>query len=323
MSEYEYTKYIATKETLKDTLAKYGVAILPNVFSDSECDHLVNGLWDYFETITNTWATPLSRTNPDSWKGIYSLYPLHSMLFQHFSVGHSQVCWDFRQHPVPLSIFSHLWSCKPEDLLVSFDGVSFNLPPEVTHRGWNRDHTWYHTDQSYTRNGFECVQSWVTGLDVNEGDATLAFLEGSHAYHKDFATHFQKTDKSDWYKLTPEEEQFYIQQGCSPKKIKCPKGSMVFWDSRTIHCGAEASRERQHQNIRAIVYLCYTPRAWCTQSNLVKKRKAFDEMRTTNHYPHKPKLFSKVPRTYGNDLPPLTVPPAPVVQEIGRRLAGY
>ena len=54
--------------------------------------------------------------------------------------------------------------------------------PEETNRGWHRS-TWYHTDQSYLRPDFECVQDWVTAYDVDEGDATLAFMEKSNIYH--------------------------------------------------------------------------------------------------------------------------------------------
>lgn len=321
---YEYTKYVTTVDNLRATIEKYGVAILPNVLDDTECSSLVSGIWDYFEHMTQSWSIPISRNNPASWKEIYKFYPKHSMLFQHYSVGHAQVCWDFRQNKTCANIFASLWQCKPEDLLTSFDGLSFNVPPEVTKRGWNQNHTWYHTDQSYSRNSFESVQSWVTGLDVHDGDATLAFLEGSNKLHKNFADHFKITDKSDWYKLNETEEQWYVDQGCTPKKIMCPKGSLVFWDSRTIHCGVEADKHRHEQNMRAVVYLCYVPRSLCTKANLAKKVKAFEELRTTNHYPHKPKVFAKTPRTYGGPpVPDVTPIEPPVLTELGRRLAGY
>lgn len=321
--DYEYTRYITTKDTIKDTLAQYGVAILPSVLDSVECEHMMDELWNYFEYISSDWETPISRNNKHSWKEIYTLYPKHSMLFQHYSVGHCQAVWNLRQNAKMLDIFATLWKTKPEDLLVSFDGLSFNMPPETTNRGWNRQHTWYHTDQSYTRNNLESIQSWVTALDVNDGDATLAFLEGSNAHHKAFADHFKVADKSDWYKLTEEEEEWYVKRGCVPKKIKCPKGSVVFWDSRTIHCGVEASKEREKTNFRAVIYLCYTPRSACTDKNRQKKIRAFEELRTTNHYPNKPKLFSKIPRSYGGELRDVKMIEAPVLTAIGRRLVGY
>jgi hypothetical protein len=34
---YEFEKYVCTKETLKDTIAAYGVAIIPSVLDENEC----------------------------------------------------------------------------------------------------------------------------------------------------------------------------------------------------------------------------------------------------------------------------------------------
>jgi hypothetical protein len=197
------------------------------------------------------------------------------------------------------------------------------MPPEVVKRGWNRNNTWYHTDQSFARNEFECVQSWVTGLDVNEGDATLAFLEGSNQFHAEVASKFSKTDSADWAKLSKEEETYYVEKGCAYKKIKCPKGSMVFWDSRTIHCGSEAIKGRAKENLRAIAYLCYLPRSLCSKANIKKKQKAYNELRRTTHNPVKVKLFPKHPRTYGNPLPDIKPITEPILTKLGKYLAGF
>ena len=144
MRKYRFSKYKTNKDNLAKTLKEHGVAIIPNILDDSECDELVNGIWDYFEHISQKWSIPINRNNHDSFREIYKLYPLHSMLFQHYSIGHSQVCWNQRQNPKIVDIFKTFW--KTDELLVSFDGLSFNLPPEETNRGWYRGNTWYHTD---------------------------------------------------------------------------------------------------------------------------------------------------------------------------------
>jgi hypothetical protein len=51
------------------------------------------------------------------------------MLIQHWGVGHTQACWDVRQNIKIVEIFAYFWGCYPNDLLVSFDALSFNLPP--------------------------------------------------------------------------------------------------------------------------------------------------------------------------------------------------
>jgi len=321
--QYEFNKYICSKETLKDKIEQFGVAIIPNVLNEFECNLLVSGIWDFFEHISQNWDIPLDRNNNQTWKQFYKLFPLHSMLIQHWSVGHAQVSWDIRQNIKIVEIFAYFWNCNINDLLVSFDGLSFNLPPEITNRGWNRNNTWYHTDQSFTNPNFNCIQSWITGNDINDGDSTLSFFESSHIYHEEFKNKFGITDKKNWYKLNKTEEQFYIDKGCVIKNIKCPKGSLVFWDSRTIHCGIEPSKNRPFQNIRAVIYLCYMPRHLCSKNNLLKKQKAFQQLRTTSHYPCNIKLFSNTPRTYGSQLPTITNICSPTLSDLGKSLSCF
>lgn len=323
MDNYEFDRYVTNKESLLTTINMYGVAIIPNVLNNEECNEMVNGIWDYFEYITQKWDIPIKRNDKNSWREIYKLYPLHSMLFQYFNCGHIQAAWNIRQNKKILDIFSYVWKCKNEDLLVSFDGFSFCLPPEITRRGWNRDNTWYHTDQSYVGNDLETIQSWVTGIDIDKGDATLSFLEKSNNFHKDFKNKFNITDKDNWYKLTKIQEQFYIDKGCSIKNICCPKGSLVLWDSRTIHCGVEPFKRRKNPKLRSIIYLCYLPRNLSDKKNIEKKKKAFNELRNSTHNPAKITLFPKNPRTYGNEIEEITQINPPILSSIGYKLAGF
>jgi hypothetical protein len=319
MDYYEYDKYVTNKNNLKQTLEQYGVAIIPHVLNKQECQTMLDGMWQSFEHITQQWEKPIQKNNYDSFK---LLYPLHNQLYQRYTLTHSQYYWDIRQNEKIVDLFSTLWEVNNEDLLVSFDGLSFCLPPEITKRGWHHK-DWLHTDQSFTNNQLTSIQSWVTALDINKGDATLTFLEKSHLYHEQFSKHFKITDKSDWYKLNEKELDFYKQLGCEKKAISCPAGSMVFWDSRTIHAGQNPIKGREHAHTRCIVYLCYTPRIKSTPSQLKKKQKAFEELRTTNHCPHKPKLFPVHPRTYGQPLPVITPVSQPLLSPLGKRLAGY
>jgi hypothetical protein len=323
MDTYESQKYNTDKEHLNETLNMYGVAVIPSVFSYQECDDLLNKMWTFFEHITQNFEQPIDRINQDSFKQLFKLYPLHAMLIQRFGIGHAQFAWDARQNPKAVEIFAHFWKCKPEELLVSFDGSSFHLPPEITKRGWNLNNTWYHADQSYTRNNFECVQSFVTYNPINVGDGTLAFMEGSNRFHKKVSEKFELSDKADWYKINKDIEEYYLSVGCEYKKISCPKGSIVFWDSRTIHCGVEPFKGREEPNIRAITYLCYMPGKSISDANRRKKIKALQELRTTNHWSCKPKLFSVNPRTYGKELPNVHSIDPPVLTKLGKQLAGY
>lgn len=320
---YEGEKYFTNPVNLKRTLEKYGVAIIPNVLNCDEISKMNSGMWDYLEHVSQNFAIPIDRNDSNTWVQFLKLFPKHSMLLQQFQIGHAQFCWDIRQNPKIINIFSILWKTPPEQLLTSFDGAAFHFPPEETNRGWHRK-TWYHTDQSFMRSDFECIQSWITGYDVEEGDATLAFFEKSHIHHKEFQETHNITDKSNWYKLSEKEQSFYQNTGCPEMRIKCPAGSMVFWDSRTIHCGTECTKNRKKQKIRNVVYICMTPRSKASESDLKKKRKALIEKRTTSHWPHKPKLFSLKPRLYpGDEFPNVTDIPDPQLTDLGKIIAGF
>lgn len=322
---WEYEKYITDINGIQAMIDKYGVAIVPNVLDGGECEEMKKGMWDYLEHITSQFDVPIKRTSSKSWVGYKQLYPKHSMLLQLWSVGHAQFVWDLRTNPKVIAPFEHIWKTKAEDLLVSFDGASFHFPPETTKFGWaNPDKSVLHCDQSFTTNDFECVQSWINAYDTNEGDASITLLEGSNKFHKNFAEKFNKTSPDNWYILNQEELNWYIQEKkCSKVNIKCPAGSMVLWDSRTIHCGTEPEPTRAKPNFRCVVYLCYMPRSKSTPKSLIKRIDAWKNLRMTSHWVGNPKLFPTTPRTWGKPLPPITPISTPTISPIGYRLIGY
>lgn len=68
---------------MEDLLTK-GYAVIPWVLDEKECAVIVDGFWYFFETLTSEWETPMDRRLPETWSGLYRLYPSHSMLFQHW-----------------------------------------------------------------------------------------------------------------------------------------------------------------------------------------------------------------------------------------------
>jgi len=295
--EYEFEKYLCDAENIKDTILKYGVAICP-ILNDEECDNMINNKWDILENLTSKFETPIDRNNKETYKEIAGLYPNHKMLIQHWKIGHSKLVWEVRQNKKVINTFAKIWNT--EDLIVSFDGASIYILDKPK----RENNTWFHVDQSYTRNNFECIQSWINAYDTNEGDATLVILENSNQYHKDFQEHFNITDKKDWFKLENKEQyDFYINKGCRNIAIKCPRGYGVFWDSRTLHYGNPVQKIASNEfNYRCVVYVCMVPRNFANKKSLDKRLKIFNELRMTSHWPNKPILFSKYPRTYGKPL---------------------
>ncbi len=315
----EYKEHYVDLENIHQKLKKDGVAVIKNVLNQTEIEEAKSNMWVTLNTLTSNLQNPIEKNNPSTWNTFYSLYPIHSMLVQHWSIGHSQYVWDIRQNPKVVNVFKEIWNNN--NLLCSFDGVSIHFPPEITNRGWYKGNNWFHTDQSRLKVGLNCVQGMVTLYDVNKGDATLRILKGSHEKHESFFKDNKIEERSDWYKLKNNEIDYFkeYEKNC----ILAEAGSLILWDSRTFHQGIEPRKERMNSNFRGIVYVCMTPRSWSDEKNILKKQKALSQMRLTSHWPHKIKLFPKNPRTYGKPLEDIKMLDNPILTNLGMKLAGF
>lgn len=95
-------------------------------------------------------------------------------------------------------------------------------------------------------------------------------------------------------------------------------------DSRTFHCGKECNRNRDEENFRMVIYVCMLPRNTIKDSKtLIKKQKAFENLRITSHWANQCFMFPKSPRTYGGEIPEFNLIHQPILNDVGKRLAGY
>ena len=323
-----------------------GVSCLSSVLTEVECREMNDGMWKTIEYLTSNLKAPIKRGEPNTYRGIFELAPNHGGLIQHHRMGHADYVWKLRGNTKLLEAYTHIYNCKAEDLLVSFDGINCSLGPimGVRKRGMYQGRSWLHLDQRLSDRSERCVQSWVTANDIEVGDGTLVFLSGSHLLHEKFAKHFGlKKETKDWFKLNPEHEKWYEEQGCKRICLTVPAGSQVFWDSRTVHSGQEALYEEdcpkrsKPRTARNVAYLCYQPRE---KTTLKKRKRIFDEsdpwfLRLSSHWPNNMKLFGQYPRTFGNEVPEgccqsdptrywSFVPdlPMPKLNKLARRLAG-
>lgn len=318
---------IDTMEQMQLDLAEIGYAIVPGILNDTDCNGLVDGFWNFWKKLSaNHPSGPIKREDETTWKNILEYNPRHGMLVQNYSIGHMQEIWDLRCHPNVRKVYENIW--KTTELTVSYDGASTGLPPEITGQGWH-DKNWLHLDQSPQRNAFECVQGWVTPLDVEEGDGTLMVLKGSHKLHGAFSEHFglsgdNKKKIQNWFKLKPEHIQWYEEMGCEKVYIECSKGSMVLWDSRTVHAGRAPVRGRTKPNIRMVSYISMMPIKDLVEKDMVKKKKALVSGQLTSHWAAKNiELFPFKRGNKGKKVPDIDSYQPPLLTEEGVRLSGW
>ena len=65
---------------------------------------------------------------------------------------------------------------------------------------------------------------------------------------------------------------------------------MILWDSRTIHCNTPSlvypNNIPDNKLLRAVSYICMTPRSWADNNIISKRIEAFEKNITTSHWPH-------------------------------------
>lgn len=312
------SKYEArSHEEIKTNINKYGICFVPKVLDSTEITNMITGTWDYFEHVTANDEEPILMSDPRSWSNIQTLFPSANMLFHKYSSGHSPHMWELRQNEKVLSIWSKLLNCNYKEMLVSFDGFSFLLPPEETNESWHNDNeTWYHVDQTLTVSEQRGFQSFITAYDINENDATIRFFEKSHLLTQNFVNKFGIIEQGDWVRFNDEHVSWY-KSICPECDMICPAGSMVIWDSRLVHYGGKPRRGRANKNTKCTAYLSYSPSYMIDEPTRNQKIHGFLNKLTSNHYAHRASFFEQGSMI---DINPLDTPQ---LSEIGYLLAGY
>ena len=321
-----YKSYYTDIDNVNNYLEEYGVAVIPNILSDSELINTRDQMWNMLEYLTEKLDIPIKSNNTESWKTYYELCPIEDMLLQYWKVGHSQYVWNLRQNINIINIFSKIWNCDINNLLVSFDGISIHFPPEFTNRKIYQEDkdNWYHFDQSSFKKGFHCIQGFINLYDVNKGDSTLSIYEKSHLLHDKFFKHYNKTVVKDWYKLEKDELNFF--KDCSEYGVLASAGSLVLWDSRLLHQALVSSKYRLKPNIRSVVYICMMPRIKSNKKQIQRKKQAFKELRMTTHWPVEINRFPSYPKKKElicENKHLINEFKIPYLTPLGERLAGF
>lgn len=158
-----------------------------------------------------------------------------------------------------------------------------------------KDNIWTHTDQSPQKKGLHCYQGFVA-LTSNE-ERTFRVYEGNHLLHEQYFIDTNNTSNNNWQLI----DHTYLESINDRKRVlKVPAGSMVLWDSRTLH---QNQYGKPNSEDRLVQYICYLPKSHPQNtSKMTEKRlKYLNDLRTTSHWPCPIKVNSLQPRTYGDD----------------------
>ena len=300
-------------------LEELGYCVIPQVLSSAEAEALYQRVWHEF--IEKAW--PNCRMDDRSnWK---EAFPMHNRMGIFAGpAGQTQVMWDLRQDPRIVDVFAQVWNTN--DLIVSMDGLSFMCPPEIR-EGYVEP--WPHVDQAILRRqdnvahsnnppiGFVSesllktqpytVQGQFLFEDSCDGDGGFYCIPKSHLRFAEFAPQLeilseQTTSMNGMRRNARNQflEEFFSKntdKSGNPycmKHITASRGSLILWDSRTLHWNQHANKDRPYKaipKVRMVGYLCYVPKARLTNDKGKALRKeAFEKGVATGHNPVFPEL---------------------------------
>lgn len=179
-----------------------------------------------------------------------------------------------------------------DQLTGSIDRVNFKFPC----RHYKSKNTWPHVDQHASNLDRITIQSYVTFLDCEADSPGNRFYDGSHKIFGEFFKAKRNDKAGDWNTLT-EKERKTLPLQCPLVKPVYEAGSLVLWDSRTVHDPDDGSNFKEG---RFVVYTCFN-RAWEKKDDekfWAQKKQAFMDCRSTSHAPIPQSMFAKCPRLY-------------------------
>lgn len=289
-------------------------------------------------------------------------FPIHN-LYGIFAgpAGQTQVMWDLRQDPRIVAIFAKVWNT--EELIVSMDGMSIMCPPEIREGYFE---PWPHVDQAIMRqagkpkhdntppDGFVSesllktkpytVQGQFLFEESLEGDGGFYCIPKSHHLFEEFAFQLEEfaqryesmpLSKEEWRKMRTDFVVNFFKDRLdvsgypySAKHICAPRGSVILWDSRTVHWNQHPDKNRAcsgNPRVRMVGYLCYAPKSRLTEEGALMRKEAFERGISTGHNPafpeHKPtQAWPEFERFHEDSS---FSQPKPVLTPLGESLLGF
>jgi hypothetical protein len=292
---------------MMDELTTNGYTVIPNVLTSDECDSVWSNMWNWLEALPNG----IKRYQPGTWGS--DQWPISSHgVIKNYGIGQADWVWEVRLNERVKSVFKTLYGT--DNLLTSFDGACIMRPPELVKCSTDNNSSWFHTDQgpvTSLRDGEDLreerkmVQGFVSITDAAEDDGCLKVMHGSHLLHSEFWDTKPRSEwvKKDWYKLTDIEQDWFASRNCRVVRVAAPRGSIVLWDSRLMHCNAYPRKNRENPGRwRVVVYTCMEPAARASSAKIEARKRAFESGRTTSHWPSRCLVNSIHPHTYGKPL---------------------
>jgi len=272
-------------------LEEHGYAVIPGVFSETECGEIIDKMWRHLYEISKDAPHRLTPEQDYRKMRATDLLPHKHGIIESWRFNHFKTIREIRRDRRILWIFALLYGT--DQLTGSMDRVNFKFP----NRAYVSKDVWPHVDQHAAKLDRITIQSYITFLDCNEDSPGNRLYKGSHKVFGEFFKHKRDAKAGDWNMLTEEEKKTLPLQ-CPLVKPTYKAGSMLLWDSRTVHSPDDGLDCKAG---RFVVYVCFN-RPWEKAEDekfWTQKKQAFLDCRATSHAPIPQSMFAKCPRLYG------------------------
>ena len=281
---------------LQEVMYEYGFALVSNVFSPEEVaaaeklfDEDLRSIIDIpaekfkfhpiagrakASSLAHVWPiakAPVGRTNP--------------LFASDFGLPQGKCAWYARTHDKVVDVFEAMFSTR--DLCVGMDNVFFSNDNQQQRDEKTNDpidYLWPHADQSVfvkPSGEWRCYQGVLYLWPSEDGSSTTVLWPRSHKTvypdlmkQREFGSHFCMLDKGRFLEFA---DQAF--------RLRVPSGTMVLWDSRTLHQGWEGGP-------RLAIPICHEPVKRRSEVALASKHEACRKGLPTTHWASLGKMHS-------------------------------
>jgi len=267
MSEEEVAK-ISIKasdppERLREVMKEHGVVLVTEVLSNQEC-RAFEELWlqDLLQVLpaNSEAAQALRQEGVKAWRSEWGDIVGKRGSASRRGLPHGSFAWTARLHPEVKKLFADLFEVESGSLIVGLDNPFWSAADACGRKG---NEEWLHTDQNHqTGLTWRCFQGLLyVWPSTSEAASTTVVWPGSHrdVYDRMMSDGHAKQKGKSVFGQSVKLNRLEHERGLLPeaiagsRRVPCPAGSMLFWDSRTVHQGWGGGR-------RLAQPVCWEPR---------------------------------------------------------------
>ncbi|KAH7037022.1 uncharacterized protein B0I36DRAFT_237800 [Microdochium trichocladiopsis] len=303
----------------RDDLLRDGYVVVKGAVPRDRADRYADAMYSWLENFNG--GMGFRRDDPSTIRNEHLPIINEKGMVNGYGVAHESFTWAVRQEPGVIDAFQKAYGTP--DLIVSFDNINMAFPSRSDVAS---NKPWPHQDQDPAKPGFRCLQGIVNILPNGDRDGGLIVCKGAHLLSEEFHEAFKNEPNriwawtNEWYGFTAEGMEWLKNKGCEWIKVNAEPGDLLLWDSRTPHYNLSPEGTQP----RFAMYTCYLPVTEATHEDLIRKKGAFEDLKSTTHWPNAmhvggiPVLRDGVPCPYNKDRPI----ERPVLSEVGYKLTG-